>query len=113
MFAYRSPLVFPNDAVIDRSLCSASVDLSRTMTFAVHVHWDGDPVGTLSLQIRNTDDENPLPWVDHPDASYALAGKGSVLFNIVDASFDSYRIRFQHESGGGRVRATHVEKREG
>lgn len=78
-----------NDTVNNSTLLSEVVDLDFVWGMAVSVTWSGaGTAGTIKLQ----GSIDGITWFDLPSLTTAVAGPGSVLWNVADVFYNKVRV---------------------
>lgn len=88
------PLQNNVDISVDQT--SKSQDIEQIFSYAVQCTFTGaSPLGTLSIQI-SIDNVN---FADAPATSTAISATGTFVFNIPDAAYQYFRVKFVHTGG--------------
>jgi len=100
---------------------SAAMGVEFVNGFSVAASWDdpgSDISGVLTLQASNnafTDNVNMTPdpnalWIDITGSAVAVSDVGTQFWNVADANYSAYRIKWVGTSGSSTLTAYHLIK---
>lgn len=77
-----------DSVVIDNETQVVKHDIGHCYGYSIDAFWTGTGAGTIKVQV-SVDGER---WIDHPTLTAAIAGAGSVLWNISDEMYQLIRL---------------------
>ena len=82
---------------MSQDITSTTVDLSKTVGYAIYAKWTGAPAGTIKIRVA----VNEVNFVDLPNTERTITVADDFMWNVKDVYYDKVQVVFTRSSGTG------------